>query len=63
MKSKSKRGGYRGKPKPSLPEHLRRVPVNARIQKWMLDQLKDKGEVGYLLEELLIKAGFRYREK
>jgi len=63
MKSKSKRGGYRGKPKPRMSDHLRRVPVNARIQKWMLDQLKEKGEVGYLLEEILIKAGFRYPEK
>lgn len=63
MKAKSGRGGYRGKPKPRLPDHLRRVPVNARIQKWMLDQLKEKGEVGYLLEEILIKAGFRYPEK
>jgi len=46
------RGGYRGKPKPKLPPHLRvtfrlkRVHVNARIQKWMLDELKKKGEVG-----------------
>ena len=53
MTSRSGRGGYRGKPKPKLPEHLKRVPVNARIQKWMLDQLKEKGEVGYILEEIL----------
>jgi len=63
MVSRSGRGGYRGKPQPKLPEHLKRVPVNARIQKWMLDQLKEEGEVGYLLEEILIKSGFRYREK
>ena len=63
MASRSARGGYRGKPKPKLPEHLKRVPVNARIQKWMLDQLKEKGEVGYILEEILTKSGFRYREK
>ncbi|GAB6146961.1 hypothetical protein JCM12294_44040 [Desulfocicer niacini] len=37
---KTQRGGYRGKPKPQLPPHLKRVHVNARIQKWMLDQLK-----------------------
>ena len=37
------RGGYRGKPKPKLPSHLKRVHVNARIQKWMLDELKRKG--------------------
>jgi hypothetical protein len=63
MTSQTGRGGYRGKPKPKLPEHLKRVQVNARIQKWMLDQLKEKGEVGYILEEILIKSGFRYPEK
>ena len=34
------RGGYRGIPKPKLPPHLKRVHVNARIQKWILDELK-----------------------
>ena len=58
----TKRGGYRGKPKPKLPPHLKRVPVNARIQQWMIDQLKEKGEVGIVLEEILINAGFKYRE-
>ncbi|MBI9091174.1 MAG: hypothetical protein JEZ12_18330 [Desulfobacterium sp.] len=56
----SKRGGYRGKPKPKLPPHLKRVRVNVRIQKWMLDQLKEKGEVGVVLEEILKSAGFKY---
>ena len=56
------RGGYRGKPKPKLPSHLKRVHVTARIQKWMLDQLKEKGEVGIVLEEILIKAGFQYHQ-
>ena len=55
------RGGYRGKPKPRLPSHLLRVHVNARIQKWMLDELKRRGEVGIILEEILIKAGFKYQ--
>ena len=63
MTARSGRGGYRGKSKPKLPRHLKRVLVNARIQKWMLDQLKEKGEVGYILEEILIKSGFRYHEK
>jgi len=53
-------GGYRGVPKPKLPSHLKRVHVNARIQRWMLEQLKRKGEVGIVLEEILIKAGFQY---
>lgn len=56
----SKRGEYRGQPKPTLPPHLKRVRVNVRIQKWMLDQLKAKGEVGVVLEELLKSAGFKY---
>ncbi|SMD04860.1 hypothetical protein SAMN02746065_12457 [Desulfocicer vacuolatum DSM 3385] len=55
-----KRGGYRGKPKPKLPAHLKRVHVNARIQKWMLDELKRRGEVGIVLEYMLIEAGFKY---
>jgi hypothetical protein len=59
----SGRGGYRGKPKPKLPPHLKRVHVNARIQQWMIDELKKKGEVGITLEHILItKAGFKYRE-
>ena len=33
---RTKRGGYRGKPKPKLPPHLKRVRVNVRIQKWMI---------------------------
>jgi len=56
------RGGYRGIPKPKLPSHLKRVHVNARIQKWMLDELKKQGEVGIVLEYILEKnAGFKYQ--
>ncbi len=54
----TKRGGYRGKPKQKLPPHLKRVHINARIQKWMLDELKERGEIGCVLEEILINAGF-----
>jgi len=57
------RGGYRGKPKPTLPPHLKRVHVNARIQKWMLDELKKRGEVGAVLEQILSHAGFKYKSK
>ena len=59
----TKRGGYRGKPKPKLPPHLKRIRINARIQTWMLDQLKKKGEVGIVLEQILKDAGFKYSEK
>jgi hypothetical protein len=54
------RGGYRGVPKPKLPTHLKRVHVTARIQRWMIDELKKKGEIGLVLEDILIKAGFKY---
>jgi len=56
------RGGYRGIPKPKLPKHLKRVHVNARIQRWMIDELKKKGAVGIISEDILIKAGFKYHE-
>ena len=59
----SKRGGYRGKPKPKLPPDLKRVHVNARIQKWMLDELKAIGEPGAVLEKILEEAGFTYSKK
>jgi len=46
----------------NLPPHLKRVHVNARIQKWMLDELKKQGEVGIVLEHILErKAGFKYQ--
>ena len=42
--------------------HLKRVHVNARMQKWMLDELKKQGEVGIVLEYILErKAGFKYQ--
>ncbi|MCF8090238.1 MAG: hypothetical protein K9L23_19520 [Desulfotignum sp.] len=28
---------------------------------WMLDELKRKGDVGMVLEDILIKAGFKYQ--
>jgi hypothetical protein len=56
------RGGYKGTPRSKLPPHLKRVPVNARIQRWMLDALKKKGEVGAVLEYILeTKADFKYK--
>ncbi|SLM31060.1 conserved hypothetical protein [Desulfamplus magnetovallimortis] len=62
MTQKGSRGGYRGKPKPKLPYHLKRVHINARIQRWMIDELKKKGEPGFILEDILIKSGFKYNE-
>ena len=58
------RGGYRGIPKTKLPPHLKRVHVNAGIQKWMLDELKKQGEVGIVLVYILErKSGFKYQPK
>jgi len=49
-------GGGLGQPMPLPgPSHLKRVHVNARIQKWMLDELKRQGEVGIVLEYILEK--------
>jgi len=56
----TKRGGYRGTPKPKLSQHLKHVRVNFRIQQWMLDQLKAKREIGIILEDILKRAGFKY---
>jgi len=28
----------------------------------MVDQLKKKGEIGFVLEDIIIKAGFEYSE-
>ncbi len=61
LKGEGMRGGYRGKPKLKLPPHLKRVHVNARIQQWMLDELKRRGEVGIVLEYILKDAGFKYQ--
>ena len=58
----TKRRGYRGVPKHKLPPHLNSVRVNVRIQKWMLDQLKAKGEPGIILEKILERAGFQHVE-
>lgn len=45
------RGGKRdGAGRKRQPEHLRREPVTIRLPKWMIDQLKAKGEIGYLIE-------------
>ena len=54
------RGGSRkGAGRKKKPEHLRRIPVTIRLPKWMVSQIKMKGEIGYLIElELATKKGF-----
>ena len=40
------------------PEHLRRDLVTIRLPQWMIIQLKNKGEIGYLIEDQLAKKDF-----
>ncbi|MBL0713579.1 MAG: hypothetical protein JJV98_07730 [Desulfosarcina sp.] len=53
------RGGKRtGAGRKKKPEHLRREVVTIRLPRWMISQLKSKGEIGYLIEIQLSKKGF-----
>ena len=45
------RGGKRtGAGRKKKPDHLRRKLVTIRLPKWMISQIKNKGEIGYLIE-------------
>jgi hypothetical protein len=53
------RGGTRtGAGRKKKPDHLRRELVTIRLPQWMISQLKNKGEIGYLIEDQLAKKGF-----
>ncbi len=53
------RGGNRpGAGRKKMPDHLRREPVTIRLPQWMISQIKNKGEIGYLIENQLAKKGF-----
>jgi hypothetical protein len=53
------RGGKRtGAGRKKKPDHLRREVIAIRLPGWMIEQLKDKGEINYVLESLLLKDGF-----
>jgi hypothetical protein len=54
------RGGSRkGAGRKRQSDHLRRIPVTIRLPKWMVSQIKMKGEIGYLVElELATKKDF-----
>ena len=53
------RGGKRERAgRKRIPDHLRRERVSIRLPQWMISQLKDKGEIGYLIENELVKIGF-----
>ena len=50
------RGGKRmGSGRKKKPVHLKRNPVTIRLPQWMILQLKRDGEIGYLIEEQLVK--------
>jgi hypothetical protein len=50
------KGGKRpGAGRKRKPDHLRREVVAIRLPRWMIEQLKDQGEIGYVLESRLLK--------
>ncbi len=53
------RGGKRiGSGRKKKPEHLKRELLTIRLPKWMIEQIKSKGEIGYVIEFQLGKNGF-----
>jgi hypothetical protein len=53
------RGGKRtGAGRKKKPDHLRREVLAIRLPRWMIDQLKEKGSVNYILKEHLVKNQF-----
>lgn len=52
-------GGRRtGAGRKKKPDHLRRELVTIRLPKWMILQIKNKGEIGYMIESQLAKNEF-----
>jgi len=53
------RGGKRtGAGRKKKSDHLRRDLVTIRLPQWMISQLKNNGEIGYLIESHLVKIDF-----
>ena len=53
------RGGKRaGAGRKKKPGHLRRELLTIRLPRWMISQLKNKCEIGYLIEDQLAKIDF-----
>jgi len=53
------RGGKRtGAGRKRKPDHLRRELLTIRLPQWMISQLKNNGEIGYLIEGQLAKKDF-----
>lgn len=53
------RGGKRpGAGRKKKPVHLKRELLTIRLPAWMILQLKEKGEVAYLIEQQLAQENF-----
>ena len=51
-------GKRKGSGRKKKPEHLRRELVTIRLPQWMILQIKNKGEIGYIIENQLAKLDF-----
>lgn len=40
------------------PDHLRRNLITIRLPQWMILQIKNKGEIGYVIEDLFANNSF-----
>ena len=53
------RGGKRaGAGRKKKPDHLKRNLVTIRLPKWMIEQIKSKGEINYVIEDQLGRNDF-----
>jgi len=53
------RGGKRiGAGRKKKPAHLRRELLTIRLPQWMISQLKNKGEIGSVIENQLASGDF-----
>ena len=53
------RGGKRiGAGRKKKPAHLRRELLTIRLPQWMISQLKNKGEIGSVIENRLASGNF-----
>lgn len=53
------RGGKRaGAGRKKKPAHLRRELLTIRLPAWIISQLKQKGQIAYLIEERLAQKDF-----
>ena len=53
------RGGKRtGAGRKKKPAHLKRELLTIRLPAWIISQLKQKGEIAYLIENQLVQDNF-----